>query len=76
MRGALSASPMDRWCSLRHVPEPSRRLEDCIRELCAKAVDADAEDFQPAIEELKVALREHTDRLRELAAKKLAPTTR
>jgi len=46
----------------------SPRLEDRIRELCAKAVDAETEDLQPALEELKAALREYTKRLRQLAA--------
>ena len=55
---------------------PSRRLEDRIRDLCAKAVDAETEDFQPVLEELKAALREHTERLRQLAARKLTTTTR
>jgi len=55
---------------------PSRRLEDRIRELCTKAVDAETEDFQPVLEELKAALREHTERLRQLAVKKLATVTR
>lgn len=47
---------------------PSRRLEDRIRELCAKAVDAETEDLQPVVEELKAALREYTERRRQLAA--------
>ena len=55
---------------------PSRRLEDHIRELCAKAIDAETKEFQPVLEELKAALREHTGRLRQLAARKLTPTTR
>jgi hypothetical protein len=51
---------------------PSRRLEDRIRELCSKCVNAkDTAELQSAIEKLKIALREHTNRLRELAARKL-----
>jgi hypothetical protein len=53
---------------------PSRRLEDRIRELCAKAVAAPESDLEPVIGELKVALHEHTERLRKLAALKLART--
>jgi hypothetical protein len=52
---------------------PSRRLEDRIRELCAQAIDASGSDFHPVLEELKLALREHTSRLRKLAVQKLAP---
>jgi len=55
---------------------PSRRLEDRIRDLCVKAVDADTEEFQPMLEELKAALREHNERLGQLAAKKLTAATR
>jgi hypothetical protein len=50
---------------------PSRRLEDRIRELCAKVIVAHEEDVGPAIAELKCALHEHNDRLRKLAATKL-----
>ena len=53
---------------------PTRRLEDRIRQLCADAVaaSASASDLEPVITELKVALHEHTERLRKLAASKLA----
>jgi hypothetical protein len=51
---------------------PSRRLEDRIRQLCADAVAAPASDLEPVITELKAALHEHTERLRKLAASKLA----
>jgi hypothetical protein len=51
---------------------PSRRLEDRIRELCSKCVNAkDTAELEPAVEKLKTALRQHTSRLRELAARKL-----
>lgn len=50
---------------------PARRLEDRIRELCAKVIVAREEDVGPAIAELKSALHEHNDRLRKLAATKL-----
>jgi hypothetical protein len=50
----------------------SRPLEDRIRQLCADAVAASASDLEPVITELKVALHEHTERLRKLAASKLA----
>jgi hypothetical protein len=50
---------------------PSRRLEDRIRELCAKVIVAREEEVGPAIAELKSALHEHNARLRKLAAAKL-----
>jgi hypothetical protein len=50
-----------------------RRLEDRIGELCAKAVKLrGTEGFDPAIAELKAALREHAERLRKMAAINLA----
>jgi hypothetical protein len=40
--------------------------------LCSKCVDAkDPAELEPAIEELKTALHEHTSRLRKLAARTL-----
>jgi len=47
---------------------PATRLDDRIRELCARVVSADGDDLGPAISELKSALREHNNRLRKLAA--------
>jgi hypothetical protein len=42
-------------------------LEDRIRELCAKAVAADdARELECILTELKLALREHTERLRDM----------
>ena len=53
---------------------PSRRLEDRIRELCAKAVSApDSADFNEVMQQLRESLREHANRLRQLAARKLQP---
>jgi hypothetical protein len=49
----------------------SRRLDDRIRELCATVVSAQEEEVEPTIHELKQALREHTARLRRLAASKI-----
>ena len=42
------------------------RLEDRIRDLCAKVIAADGAELEPAIQELQTALREHIDRLRQL----------
>jgi len=45
-----------------------RRLEDRIRELCAKAVKKqDPAELNKVLEELRAALREHTQRLRHSA---------
>jgi len=50
---------------------PSRRLDDRIRELCAKVTVASETELMPNISALKAALHEHTERLRKLAATKL-----
>ena len=51
-----------------------RRLEDRIRELCAKAIVARSPDeLESIFSELKSALQEHTARLRKAAAAKLVP---
>lgn len=46
----------------------ARRLEDRIRNLCTKAVAAGSGELNPILSELKAALREHTQRLRTMAA--------
>jgi hypothetical protein len=51
---------------------PSRRLEDHIKDLCAKVIASRETELDPAISELKVALREHTIRLRRMVADNLA----
>ena len=50
---------------------PTRRLEDRVRELCSKAVKARNAEFDAALSELRAALREHSSRLRKMAAAKL-----
>jgi predicted component of type VI protein secretion system len=50
----------------------ARRLEDRIRELCAHAVTAQESELESIFSALQHALREHNDRLRKLAAEKLA----
>ena len=53
---------------------PSPRLEDRIRELCAKAVasdDADA-DFPTVVAELRAAMHEHIENLRKNALQRFA----
>ena len=51
---------------------PSRRLEDRIHELCAKALIAPASELGTIVSALKAALHEHTERLRKLAVRELA----
>jgi hypothetical protein len=48
-----------------------RRLEDRIRELCAKAVTAQEPELHAILNALRSALREHNRRLRRLAVAKL-----
>jgi len=51
---------------------PKRRLEDRIRELCARVLSAEGEEFESAILALRAALSEHNAQLRRLTALKLA----
>ena len=52
---------------------PSNRLEDRIRELCAQAVASGDDDLHEVMAQLRSAMRQHIEgvreRLRELAAK-------
>jgi len=48
------------------MPVPQRRIEDRIRELCAKAVNANG-DLEPALQELSHLLRETIEHMRESA---------
>ncbi len=48
-----------------------RRLEDRIRELCAKALTAQESELHAIFHALRSALREHIQRLRKLAAARL-----
>ena len=50
---------------------PSHRLEDHIKDLCAKVIASRETELEPAISELKSALREHTIRLRQMVAESL-----
>ncbi len=40
-----------------------RRLEDRIRQICARAVVTDNEKLIPILDELRIALREHAERV-------------
>ena len=57
--------------SLAHCAPMHRRLEDRIRELCAKALTAQESELHAILSALRSALREHAERLRRLAASKL-----
>jgi hypothetical protein len=48
-----------------------RRLEDRIRELCARAVSAPAQERERTLAELQSSIRALTQRLRRTAAAKL-----
>jgi hypothetical protein len=50
---------------------PSRRLDDRIRELCARAVSADDSDFAAVLSDLRSALHEHSARMREMAMRQI-----
>lgn len=49
----------------------SRRLEDRVRDLCARVIEAKDSDIDQTIKELRQALAEHNRRLRKMAAQKL-----
>ena len=66
--------PHDHETISRHTPR--RRLDDRIRDLCSRLVQTDDGQFQQLLHELKGALREHNNRLRKLAAAKLADRLR
>jgi hypothetical protein len=51
---------------------PSRRLEDRIRELCVRSLIAQDSELAAIFSALRAALHEHMERLRNLAARKLA----
>jgi len=50
-----------------------RRLEDRIRELCGRAVSVPDDELGTIIKELRAALHEHNQKLRQLAVQKLGP---
>jgi len=49
-------------------PMPVRRLEDRIRELCAKALYATGPEWVSTVRELQLAIQEHTLRVANLSA--------
>jgi hypothetical protein len=50
---------------------PSRRLDDRIRELCARITAAPPEQMHPLVKELQSAIREKIQTIRNLAVSKL-----
>jgi len=54
---------------------PSRRLEDRIRSLCRQALQVDGVDFETTLAELRSSLHEHSERLRQIMALRLATQT-
>jgi hypothetical protein len=48
------------------------RLDDRVRQLCAKVVASSDHEIGSSIAELKAALREHNERLRKLAFDQLS----
>lgn len=55
----------------------SRRLEDRIRSLCVQAVaTSDLAELSKVLEQLKVALHDHIERVRRSAARRPMPPER
>jgi hypothetical protein len=59
------------WRNLGDCHPMLRRLEDQIRSLCCKALTAKDNEMDAIFRDLRSALHDHTDRLRQLAAAKL-----
>ena len=56
---------------------PSKRLEDRIYTLVARAVDAtDDAELEKTVAELQAALKQHIARMRNMAASRTAPPNR
>jgi hypothetical protein len=49
------------------APMPARRLEDRIREMCARLLIEEEPKWSVTAQELQLALQEHTLRIRNLA---------
>ncbi|HEY1658955.1 MAG TPA: hypothetical protein VGG14_11455 [Candidatus Sulfotelmatobacter sp.] len=54
---------------------PSRRLEDRIRYLCGEALTSSGADFESVVGDLRSSLHEHSERLRQIMALRLATKT-
>ncbi len=53
---------------------PSRRLDDRIRDLCARISHASESEYQEVLQQLRGAISEKTDRVRRMAARNLLRT--
>jgi hypothetical protein len=82
--GTFVTYKLARWCFMSHgiydAAHGDRRflvvrIEDRIRELCAKAQAAPEGEMNPVLRELQTALHEHTEYLRQLATKALIGET-
>ena len=51
---------------------PSRRLDNRIRELCAKATATDTVNVAEVLSELQSSLHEHAQEMRKLASQEIA----
>jgi hypothetical protein len=54
---------------------PSRRLEDRIRYLCHEALTSKGAEFESVLGDLRASLHEHSERLRQIMALRLATKT-
>ena len=50
-----------------------RKLHERIRRLCGELIQAEGDQWQSSLDQLRQALREHTEYLRRLAARDLPP---
>jgi hypothetical protein len=67
----------DLFASLLAAQSRSRRLDDRIRRLCAQAVGTtDSDELNRILVQLTVALRTHTERVRQMAAMRSTPPER
>lgn len=61
--------------SISRMSSPQRRIEDRIRELCAKTMAATEDDLEPALQELSQLLRTTIVHMRQSAHKLLVEGT-
>ena len=72
LRGEYSKDRMGSLLNLQqYFRVPSRRLDDRIRDLCARAVTADEADFSGVVSDLRSALHEHAVRMRKMAMRQI-----
>ena len=69
-RGKVGDSPVGVAETIFGMTSP-RRLEDRIRELCARSLSAEGEEWRAIVEDLRKALREHSEYMRKMAAENL-----